>query len=174
MTTYLGKSCSFCLPRVPFVNCRQFMYLVISLLVLRAGYEIWLYQFLIIAYLFTLLTDQHTSVSILVGWPINIPAYLNLTTYLGWLYDQHTSLFTRDVGSDCISSWSLIIFLILLCDQQTSLSILVDWLINKPVSPSGLADRSTYQPIDLGWVNNKHTWPSFLVDWPTCILAYLS
>ena len=24
-------------PRVPFVNCRQFMYLVISLLVLRAG-----------------------------------------------------------------------------------------------------------------------------------------
>ena len=30
MTTYLGKSCSFCLPRVPYVNCRQFMYLVIS------------------------------------------------------------------------------------------------------------------------------------------------
>ena len=30
MTTYLGKSCSFCLPQVPFVNCRQFMYLVIS------------------------------------------------------------------------------------------------------------------------------------------------
>ena len=28
MTTYLGKSCSFCLPRVPFV---KFMYLVISL-----------------------------------------------------------------------------------------------------------------------------------------------
>ena len=25
MTTYLGKSCSFCLPRAPFVNCRQFM-----------------------------------------------------------------------------------------------------------------------------------------------------
>ena len=55
MTTYLGKSCSFCLPRVPFVNCRQFMYLVISLLVLRAGYGIWLYPFLIIAYLFTLI-----------------------------------------------------------------------------------------------------------------------
>ena len=32
MTTYLGKRCSFCLPRVPFVNCRQFLYLVISLL----------------------------------------------------------------------------------------------------------------------------------------------
>ena len=54
MTTYLGKSCSFCLPLVPFVNCRQIMYLVISLLVLRAGYGIWLYQFLIIAYLFIL------------------------------------------------------------------------------------------------------------------------
>ena len=53
MTTYLGKSCSFSLPRVPYVNCRQFMYLVISLLVLRAGYGIWLYQLLIIAYLFT-------------------------------------------------------------------------------------------------------------------------
>ena len=53
MTTYLGKSCLFCLPRGPFVNCRQFMFLVISLLVLRAGYGIWLYQFLIIAYLFT-------------------------------------------------------------------------------------------------------------------------
>ena len=37
MTTCLGKSCSFSLPRVPFVNCCQFMYLVISLLVLRAG-----------------------------------------------------------------------------------------------------------------------------------------
>ena len=31
MTIYLGKSCSFGLPRVPFVNCGQFMYLVISL-----------------------------------------------------------------------------------------------------------------------------------------------
>ena len=33
MTTCLGKSCSFGLPRVPFVNCCQFMYLVISLLI---------------------------------------------------------------------------------------------------------------------------------------------
>ena len=35
MTAYLGKSCSFGLPRVPFVNCGQFMYLVIS----RFGFE---------------------------------------------------------------------------------------------------------------------------------------
>ena len=34
MTTCLGKSCSFGLARVPFVNCCQFMYLVVSLLVL--------------------------------------------------------------------------------------------------------------------------------------------
>ena len=32
MNTCLGKSCSFGLPRVPFVNCCQFMYLFISLL----------------------------------------------------------------------------------------------------------------------------------------------
>ena len=64
MTTYLGKSCSFGLLRVPFVNCRQFMYLVISLLVLRAGCGIWLYQFLIIAYLFTLLsTRKHWTIN---------------------------------------------------------------------------------------------------------------
>ena len=54
MITCLGKSCSFGLPRLPFVNCCHFMYLVIFVLVLRAGYGIWLYQFLIIAYLFTL------------------------------------------------------------------------------------------------------------------------
>ena len=58
MTTYLGKSCSFGLPRVPFVNCRRFMYLVISLLIYRAECGIWLYQFLIIAYLFTLTMSQ--------------------------------------------------------------------------------------------------------------------
>ena len=61
MTSYRGKSCSFGLPRVTFVNCRQFMYLVISLLVLRAGCGIWLYQFLIIAYLFTLWQSQKSS-----------------------------------------------------------------------------------------------------------------
>ena len=33
----LGKSCSFGLPRVPFVNCCQFMYVVISLFIPRAG-----------------------------------------------------------------------------------------------------------------------------------------
>ena len=37
MTICLGKSWSFGLPLVRFVNCCQFMYLVISLLVLRAS-----------------------------------------------------------------------------------------------------------------------------------------
>ena len=59
MTTCVGKSCSFGLPRVPFVNCCQFMYLVISHLVLRAGCGISLYQFLIIAYLFTCQRNKH-------------------------------------------------------------------------------------------------------------------
>ena len=65
MTTYLGKSCSFGLPRVPFVNCCQFMYLVISLLVLRAGCRIWLYQFLIIAYLFTLIFSSSCAIALM-------------------------------------------------------------------------------------------------------------
>ena len=69
MTTYLGKSCSFDLPRVPFVNCRQFMYLVISLLVLRAGCGFWLYQFLIIAYLFTVMKSIRDGIICLFSLP---------------------------------------------------------------------------------------------------------
>ena len=64
MTPCLGKSCSFGLPRVPFVNCCHFMYLVISLLVLRTGYGIGLYQFLIIAYLL-LFNNQNNEFVIL-------------------------------------------------------------------------------------------------------------
>ena len=63
MTTCLGKSCSFGLPRVPFINFCQFMYFIISILVLRAGCGSWLYQFLIIAYHFTLHHSYHTR-----GW----------------------------------------------------------------------------------------------------------
>ena len=49
-------------------NCRQFMYLVISLLVLRAGYGIWLYQFLIIAYLFTSQPSVNNGISVIKSW----------------------------------------------------------------------------------------------------------
>ena len=67
MTTCLEKSCLFGLLRVLFVNCCQFMYLVISLLVLMVGYGIWLYQFLIIAYLFT--SHIRALVVVLYGGP---------------------------------------------------------------------------------------------------------
>ena len=84
MTTYLGKSCSFGLPRVPFVNCCQLMYLVISLLVLRAGCGIRLYQFLIIAYFFTLI--QMTEV---------LP-FLSTKNYLGKFSIGHNSSSRKD------------------------------------------------------------------------------
>ena len=58
-------------PRVPFVNCCQFMYLVISLLVLRAGCGIGLYRFLIIAYLFTFQRFVKTLEN-LKGYPLVI------------------------------------------------------------------------------------------------------
>ena len=61
MTTCLGKSCSFGLSRVPFVNGCQCMYLVLSLLVLRTGYGIWWYQFMIIVYLFYFAVDRQTQ-----------------------------------------------------------------------------------------------------------------
>ena len=49
------------------------MYLVISLLVLRAGCGFWLYQFLIIAYLFTLgkLDELKVEVDGLLSWRMN-------------------------------------------------------------------------------------------------------
>ena len=79
MTICVGKSCSFGLPRVPFVNCCQFMYLVISLLVLRAGCGIWLYQFLIIAYLFTLYEFSMTFLPvrgrIASGWKMSMYSF---------------------------------------------------------------------------------------------------
>ena len=65
----LGKSCSFGLSRVPFVNCCQFMYLVISLFVLREGCGISLYQFLIIAYLFTF---QRKTLEVSLGKEVKV------------------------------------------------------------------------------------------------------
>ena len=100
MTTYLGKSCSFGLPRVPFVNCGQFMYLVISLLVLRAGCGIWLYQFLIIAYLFTF----HLKVKWI--WPISRKGSLRLITKI-WKKCRPTSRIPYRMSStrECQQRW---------------------------------------------------------------------
>ena len=50
--------------RVPFVNCCQFMYLFVSLLVFRAGCGIGLYQLLIIAYPFTLVTGSAQGIGL--------------------------------------------------------------------------------------------------------------
>ena len=89
MTTCLGKSCSFGLPIVPFVNCCHFMCLVISVLVLKAGCRIWLYQFQIIAYLFTSLLflvllnlqRKHISMAIRI-----LGQYKKISTWLHLLF----------------------------------------------------------------------------------------
>ena len=54
MTNYLGKSCSFCLPRVTFVSCRRFVCLVISLFGFEGRTWDLIVSVPIIAYLFTL------------------------------------------------------------------------------------------------------------------------
>ena len=94
MTTCLGKSCSFGLPRVPFINCCQFMYLVISL----------------------------------------------------WFWGQ-------DVGSDCISSWSLLIFLRWneLCFASwpgySDCSCSYTWVSNRRVTQSTFLDGENKQTL---------------------------
>ena len=60
MVTCLGKGCSFGLPHVPFVNCCQFMYLVISLLIFEGRMWDLIVSVLIIAYLFTLMDTRNT------------------------------------------------------------------------------------------------------------------
>ena len=92
MTTYLGKSCSFGLPRVPFVNCRRFMYLVISLLVYRAGCGIWLYQFLIIAYLFTLRGHSAFLICKKSLWQI-ISFFLSISFFHSFMHSFFLSFF---------------------------------------------------------------------------------
>ena len=79
------------LPRVPFVNCRQFMYLVISLLVLKAGCGIWLYQFLIIAYLFTFQRDFLKQMS---KWPKQQEVSVDIKICPLWLSAPDLQLYT--------------------------------------------------------------------------------
>ena len=83
MTTCLGISCSFGLPRVSLVYCCQFMYLVVSLLDLRAGCGIWLYQFLIIAYRFTFhaMKEWKWVQMAYVTWPRWSPCPYMLTNF---------------------------------------------------------------------------------------------
>ena len=67
MTTCLEKSCSFGLLRMPFVKCCQWMFLVIFLLVLRAGYGV--YCISSWSLLIFLLCIFHRTRSSLVGKP---------------------------------------------------------------------------------------------------------
>ena len=104
MNTCLGKSCSFGLPRVPFVNYCQFMYLVISLLVLRTGCGILLYEFRIIAYLFTL-QSCHLPVSQKVSgtntWP---PCLLHQEKKRKYVNRRTKICHYVEINSDCILS----------------------------------------------------------------------
>ena len=93
MTTYLGKTCSFGLPRVHFINCCQFMYWVISLLVFRAGCGIWLYQFLIVAYLFTFCTNRQL---ILITLCCRVQCFAVSYTFMSAIIVRKRSVITHE------------------------------------------------------------------------------
>ena len=118
MTTYFGKSCSFGLLQVPFVNCRQFMYFVISLLVLK-----------------------------------------------------------EDVGSDCVSSWSLLIILLHPCIDKTDHST-VRWPLGcKEYSPMPRQNWSQYSQMSVYHEKNplsdleetSQSQPVFCACWKDCL-----
>ena len=128
--------------------------------------------------------DQNTSLSSLKGWPVNIPVYLNLTNYLGWLYNQNTSLFT---SVDCVTNKSAYLSWLThwstnqslnqdwLTDQHTSLSIWVDWTTNIPDHLSSLTDQRASLPTYPGWPTDQHiTWLSIQPNWLTNIHDNLS
>ena len=96
MTTCLGKSCSFGLPRVPFVNCCQFMYLVISLLVLRTRMWNLIYRFLIIAYFFYIAVRKGSQISKRFGVEYPYTSVSSSTECLKGLGGQE---YERKVGS---------------------------------------------------------------------------
>ena len=126
MTTCLEKSCSFGLPRVPFVNCCQFMYLVISLLILRTGCGNSLYQFLRIAYLFTsiisvLIIAFSSTLFRLALWPsAGKELSHRLSTRIVFILCRLSCICSfpvwclgLDVVFDSIGSWSLPFFYII-------------------------------------------------------------
>ena len=157
MTTYFGKSCSFCLPRVPFVNCRLFMYLVISLLVLRAGYGIWLYQFLIIAYLFTLLNMSHDKTNPTkwrcVQWKLGsdwASAQSSLSSQ--WVARNPSFLHADSEDSDqtgrmprliWVFAWRTLVFFVLSCRGSYTLSLmLISWKPHRFAIKGGALSRT--------------------------------
>ena len=76
------------------------MYLVISLLVLRAGYGIWLYQFLTIAYLFTL-DNQKCSQDDVVNNFVANDAHTGLTKIGGHRTDINSQGIDMQPEQEC-------------------------------------------------------------------------
>ena len=121
MTTYLGKSCSFGLPRVPFVNCGHDVgsdcisswSLLIFLLCFKSLFHgsnsDWLFR----DFVFFI-----SRIVILLWFRIIAGiVFLPRVPFVNW---------GHDVGSDCISSWSLLIFL--LCFKSLFHGSNSDWL----------------------------------------------
>ena len=107
MTTCMGKSCSFGLPRVPFVNCCQFMYLVIFLL----DHLVWGRSSWSLCLLWIYLLAMHTFICVSFSLPPGVRDWLRLVLgALPWLFCL--PFWGQNMGSDCIISWSLIIFLL--------------------------------------------------------------
>ena len=82
------------------------MYLVISLLVLRAGYGIWLYQFLIIAYLFFVsskIYDKRDDFDFdIVNFPFldsDVPRYTSYWVYISQLRFARVSSHVADFNA---------------------------------------------------------------------------
>ena len=144
MTTYSGKSCSFGFLRVPFANCCQFMYLVISLLVLRAGCGIWLYQFLIIVYLFILnkytLFYQHFVLAFMSCSKANLNKYT--------IFYQHFVLTVLSCSKDNLIKYTLFyqhfVLTFLSCSKANLNKYTILYQHFVLALPSGLAVKPTW------------------------------
>ena len=77
----------------PFVNRRRFMYLVISLLVYRAGCGIWLYQFLIIASFYFFSSKQEPKKQIqALGYHFSDIFLINTIAVIEALHTPYTGI----------------------------------------------------------------------------------
>ena len=131
------------------------MYLVISLLVLRAGCGIWLYQFLIIAYLFTLC---HT---------VN-PYHLYPTDFL-WFLRINTETVTRTISPHYVHNT--------LCMHPTAEDrniISASWsaTVKTMVAPMTDSCRLSRFHLCLGFGFGLHILPTFQIHTSVCYYKY--
>ena len=127
--------------------CLSFYFVTIQIIMVLFWYGIWLYQFLIIAYLLTL-TNNHGIVLIwdliisvpdhclsfdfvtiqiimvLFWYGISLYQFL-IIAYLLTLLPYKQSWYCSDMGSDYISCWSLLI--LLLCNHTNNHGIVLIW-----------------------------------------------